>query len=240
LKSCPFCKLTGKMVNAHIIPKAFFEDISVGGSVLKQREPNRYPKRKLIGVYDDGIWCRSCETEYGKWDNYAIDVLRTPLENFSKLPSAYELKMDKPIELKLFFIALIWRASTSSERLFHNVSIGSFADLANKLLTLGSPGSLEDFSTIISCSGAEEYLITESVKVRHSGILFYRFYLGRFIADIKVSSQATPKQLQSAVIGYKGTLVILRTKRDNRLVGSVSKVAKQLTNHSTGPKRKVW
>jgi hypothetical protein len=239
LKSCPFCTLPGKKVKAHIIPRAFFEDISADGSMLKQRELECYPKKMPVGVYDDGIWCLSCETKYGGWDNYAIDVLRTPLENFLALPSAYELEIDKPEELKLFFISLIWRASTSSQRLFNNVSLGKFADTAKRLLASSSPGSVEDFSTIISYSGADECLIAEPVKVRHSGVLFYRFYLGRFKVDIKVSSQPTPKSLRSAVIGHNEILAILRVPRDVKLVSSASKIAKQLTLRSTGPARKA-
>lgn len=239
LKSCPFCTLPGKRVDAHIIPRAFFEDISADGSVLKQRELGCHPKRIPVGVYDDGIWCQSCETKYGGWDNYAIDVLRTPLEKFLVPPSAYELKIDKPEELKLFFISLIWRASTSNQRLFNNVSLGGFANLAKSLLVSSSPGSVEHFSTIISFTDADELLIAEPIKVRYSGVLFYRFYLGRFTADIKVSSQPTPKELLSAVIGQKEILAILRTPRDVKLVSSASKIANQLINRPADPTRKT-
>ena len=164
--------------------------------------------------------------------------MRNLLGELSVLRSAYELKIDRLEELRLFFIALLWRASASNKKLFANVSIGGFSDLAKRLLTSNSPGSVGDFSTIIHCSGADQQVIAEPVRVRHSGVLFYRFYLGRFTADIKVSSQPTPKQLLPAVIGSKEVLVVLRTERDFGLVDAASRVAKQLTTHSTGPARK--
>ena len=105
--------------------------------------------------------------------------------------------------------------------------------MAKRFLTSNSPGSVRDFSTIIHCSGADQHVIAEPVRVRHSGVLFYRFYLGRFTADIKVSSQPPPKQLLPAVIGSKEVLVILRTQRDFGLVVSASRVAKQLATHSS-------
>lgn len=226
LSPCPFCTRSGKRVNAHIIPRAFFEDISIDGSVLKQREIGAHPKRLPIGVYDDEIWCQSCEQKYGKYDDYAIDILRTPLEKFDPLHHAYELAIEKPKELKLFFIALLWRASTSNKRLFNNVSIDSFSGSAKKLLTSGSAESREDFSTIISFSGNDEKLIADPVKVRHSGVLFYRFFLGRFTADIKVSRLPTPKELQHAVIGHDQVLAIIRVERNMSLVHSTSRIAK--------------
>lgn len=237
MSSCPFCMRPGKNVNAHIIPKAFFEDISEDGSVLKQRELGQHPRRIPIGVYDDQIWCQSCEVEYGKWDKSAISVWRTPIKNFVELPSAYELKVDNLDELRLFFISLVWRASASKQRLFNKISLGEFSNFARLLLESSSPGSINNFSTIIHYSGKDDLLIAEPGRVRHFGILFYRFYLGRFIADIKVSSRPIPAILLPAAIGHRNDLVILRTPRDERLVGSASKIAEQLINHPTGHAR---
>ena len=243
LDICPFCASPGEKVDAHIIPEAFFKAISQDGGVLKQRELGVHPKRVPIGIYDDSVWCRSCEKAYGRWDDYAAKVLlQSPIEEFISQPAAYELQIDKNGlgELKLFFISLLWRASSSSKRIYKYVSIGPFAEKAKALMKSGSPGSLDDFSTIISCSDADEYLISEPVKVRSLGVLFYRFNLGKYSVDIKVSNLPTPEVLLPAVIGKKDVLVILRTKRNSQLVGSASKIAKeQLTNHSTGPARKA-
>ncbi|UCV13335.1 hypothetical protein [Quatrionicoccus australiensis] len=242
LNICPFCGSPGEKVNAHIIPKAFFKAISQDGDMLKQRELGVHSKKVPIGIYDDSVWCRSCEIEYGRWDAYAAKVLlQSPIEEFISQPAAYELKIDKNSlgELKLFFISLLWRASSSNKRIYENVSIGPFAEKAKVLLKSGLPGFLDDFSTIISCSDADESLISEPVRVRNLGVLFYRFHLGKYSVDIKVSNQPTPEVLLPAVIGQKDVLVILRTKRNSQLVGSVSKIAKdQLPNHSTGPARK--
>lgn len=243
LNICPFCASAGDKVDAHIIPKAFFQAISQDGGVLKQRELGVHPKRVPIGIYDDSVWCRLCEKKYGRWDDCAAKVLlQSPIEELINRPAAYELKIDRNRlgELKLFFISLLWRASSSSNRIYKNVSIGPFAEKAKALLRCESPGSLEDFSTIISCPGEDEFLISEPVKVRNLGVLFYRFNLGKYTADIKVSSQPTPAALLPAVIGKKDVLVILRTKRNSQLVGSASRIAKeQLTNHSIGHARKA-
>lgn len=239
LKSCPFCLRPGKKVKAHIIPQAFFEDISEVDHVLRQRELGRHSKKMPTWVYDDQIWCQSCEIKYGKWDSNAISILRTSIKNYPTDLHTYELQINNLNELRLFFISLIWRASTSKKRLYDEVSIGSFADLAKNLLESGSPGSVENFSTIVSFSGTDEKLIASPVRVRYSGVWFYRFYLGRFNVNIKVSNQPTPKNLLPAVIGYKDVLVILFTKRDLKLARSASMLARQLMNNSSRSMRKA-
>jgi hypothetical protein len=227
IETCPFCKNPGEKVDAHIIPKAFFEDIANDGNVLKQRALDNHAKRVPIGIYDDQIWCKSCEVKYGKWDDFAIAILRTPIEEFSKLNNAYELQIDNLDKLRLFFISLIWRASTSKHVFFDQVSLGGLADLAKTLLVSSSPGSIENFSTIITYSGDDDCLIANPLDVRYSDVLFYRFYLGRFVAEIKVDSKPTPGALLPVVIGRKKHLVILHAPRDERLVDSTSKIAKQ-------------
>ena len=210
--------------------RRFFKRSHKDGGVLKQRELGVHPKRVPIGIYDDSVWCRSCEKKYGRWDDYASKVLlQSPIEKFISQPAAYELQIDRNglRELRLFFISLLWRASSSSKRIYKNVSIGPFAEKAEALLKSESPGSLEDFSTIISCSDADEFLISDPVKVRNLGVIFYRFHLGKYTVDIKVSNQPTPEVLLPAIIGQKDVLVILRTKRNSQLVVSASRIAKE-------------
>jgi hypothetical protein len=230
LEKCPFCTKPGEKVRAHIIPEAFFRDISEEGHVLRQREIGNHPKRIPVGIYDENVWCKSCENKFSHLDNYAIAILREPLEKFIALPHAYELEIEKPESIKLFFISLLWRASISRQRVFEQVSIGPYEEIAKELLESNSLGSLDQFSTIISCSGADEKLIAESVPIRHSGVKFYRFYLGRFMVDIKVDKQPIPKKLLIAVIGHKKTLSILRVRRDAGLIRSASQLAK-LSRH---------
>ena len=224
----------GDEVDAHIIPEAFFRDISEEGAVLKQREIGGHAKKLRIGVYDRNLWCNSCEREFGRWDDYAITILRTPLEKFDVLSAGYELEIERPENLKLFFIALLWRASASTHRLFEQVSIGPYEEVAKHLLNSNSAGSPEQFSIIISCSGTDERLIAEPVPIRRNGVKFYRFYLGRFMADIKVDKRLTPKNLSIAAVGHSKNLCILRVQQDVGLVKSASNVAKQLTRHPGG------
>lgn len=183
-----------------------------------------------IGVYDDELWCDLCEKKFGRWDDYAISILRTPLEEFQKSQFTYSLEIENPEHIKLFFISLLWRASATTKKFYENVNIGSFAETAAQLLISGSAGTPEQFPIILTHSGFDDHLIAGPVQLMHSGVIFYRFYLGRFTAEIKVDSKPTPKNFLILINGHKKTLSIFRTPRDRGLVNSASKIAQQLAN----------
>jgi hypothetical protein len=235
LKPCPFCEVDGLSAKAHINPKALFLDIGHPGEDLKLREPSQFAKRTPQGVWDDEVWCRDCEDTYGRVDSYAIDVLRTPIEELQKAVNpltgeiaAHTLKIGKPGELKLFFITLLWRASQSKESFYKNVSLGPRADAARQLIRSRSPGSVEDFSVVLTTTGSDEMLMAGPVKVRHSGALFYRFYMGRYRADIKANKGPAPPAMRSALLGLSDTLVVLRLPRDRQLVAAAQHAAKDM------------
>jgi len=52
---CQFCGENKKSVKAHIIPEAFFRDISDEGGILKHRQLGTHPKKSPKGVYDDKL-----------------------------------------------------------------------------------------------------------------------------------------------------------------------------------------
>ena len=226
LECCNFCHQSGREVKAHVIPEAFFRAIKDEDAVLKQRELGRHPKKMPTGVYDTKIWCEKCEKKYGCWDNYAIPILLKPLSEFTALPSAFELEIKSSKSIRLFFVSMLWRASTSTQRLFRNVSLGPFEDLAKKILISENFECIHHFSTVISSSGHDGKLIAEPVRLRHDEINFYRFYLGRFMVDIKVDKRPMSNKLLIATIGFHADkLACLLAPRQLPLVETARKIA---------------
>nr|WP_314543443.1 hypothetical protein [uncultured Massilia sp.] len=198
------------------------------GFVLKQRELGNFPKKSPIGVYDRSMWCRECEKSYGGWDDIAIRVLRTPLDAFAENNFNYELDIGQEdlLALRLFFVSMLWRASTSTHHFYKRVSIGPHAKLAEKILRSNLFDDIEQFSTILTYSGFDEKIIPEPVPVKHEGVNYFRFFLGRFIAEIKVDQRPTPNKLALTVLGDSQNLRILKAKRDMKVVQSIASIAK--------------
>ena len=75
--ACRFCAdPTRKLVNAHIIPEAFFRRASASGTPnLLSSDETQHRRRAPIGIYDQEILCEVCEPVFGPWDTYAIELL---------------------------------------------------------------------------------------------------------------------------------------------------------------------
>lgn len=76
--TCKLCGQQAKLVDAHIIPEAFFRDLQTPGASPLQIVSNdsaMYPERSHIGVYDKNIVCKDCELKFVPWDSYAARLL---------------------------------------------------------------------------------------------------------------------------------------------------------------------
>lgn len=74
------CKLRTydkKLVEAHIIPRRFYEPLKDGGQIpqIIADKAGVYPKRSAIGVYDREILCEKCERIFCPWDDYGYRFL---------------------------------------------------------------------------------------------------------------------------------------------------------------------
>jgi hypothetical protein len=52
--------------------------------------------------------------------------------------------------LKLFFVSLLWRASTSAESFYERIRLGSFEDSAKQTILENDPGETERFAVILA------------------------------------------------------------------------------------------
>ncbi|MGK5070457.1 hypothetical protein [Janthinobacterium sp. RT4P48] len=235
LKKCNFCGNSGFGVKAHVIPEAFFRDIVDDGLMLKQRELGKFPKKSPVGPYDSSIWCQQCEKDYGNWDDVAIRLLRTPMAEFINQEGRYELEVEKEdlLSLRLFFISMLWRASNSNQHLYRRISIGPHEEIAKSILTSRSIENTNQFSTTLTYSGFDSKIILEPVPVKHDGINYIRFFLGKFIAEIKVDQRPVSNKIELTVIGKNKNLCILKMKRNMKVAQSISKIAKAQLSKGT-------
>jgi hypothetical protein len=112
---CRLCLEQKKLIDAHIIPKGFFERIQSDEPTILVNEFD-YPRRSRQGNYDQGILCGPCDNFIGRWDQYAQEVLTMDMAGFITvvergIGEGAELPDYNYALLKLFFISLVWRAS---------------------------------------------------------------------------------------------------------------------------------
>jgi hypothetical protein len=158
-----------------------------------------YPKRAPVGVYDDRILCGSCESQFGEWDKYAQEVLEEPPKHatpimYGSQTVGYEIKEYKYDLLKLFFISVLWRASVSEAPFYERVSLGPYEAHAKRLIAHRDPGLSGDFAVTIA---RFDHLLGGTILDPHtdrfSGINYCRFYLGGYVAYMKVDKRRPPE-----------------------------------------------
>ncbi|WP_131812019.1 hypothetical protein [Piscirickettsia salmonis] len=181
-----------------------------------------YVKKSPMGVYDKNILCAKCERRFQQYDNYAHDLL------INKAHSHVEVKQfDKTVSyflpsvnyqwLKLFFISVLWRASVSGQSFYSGVYLSQDEEgLAKKLIWSENPGTVDEFSFILSKFDSEEgCCILDPHKDKLYGVNYYRFYLYGYIAYIKVDSRPTPGAFQHLTLTLDGQLNITIRKFHN-------------------------
>lgn len=186
---CKFCLKENKLIDAHILPRCFYENM---------RDDRNKPFLKLtnikgehfqkcwIGFYDSSIICEDCEKIFQKYDDYACRTLLSDFNesnfifDYSKNKVAYKLNNIEYEKLKLFFLSVLWRASVSERKEFKKVNIGPFEKSLRNMIQNNNPGQVNDFLIITERFNdffGKEFLM-DPYKLRLGGINFYHFYLG--------------------------------------------------------------
>lgn len=199
--TCRFCGQERKLVKAHIIPEGFFRrlrDNQDPPRILTNKE-GEYPKKAPIGVYDKSILCEECEPLFGGWDNYAQQFLGEEPQGGQPIYVGGELagyKVPKYdfVNLKLFFISLLWRASVSTHQFYQRVRLGPYEEVARQLIEQRNPGTENDFSvTLAKFDHSLGSSILDPHRARFDNVNYCRFYLGGYVAYIKVDKRKAPK-----------------------------------------------
>lgn len=207
---CRCCGPVEKLIKAHVIPEAFFREHRDGDEVplVISGSGEEIPKKSPIGVYDIEILCSTCEAKMSATDSYGIDVL---LKKFDQLflpvvesgrTVGYEATGLDQDRLLHFLVAVLWRASVSTQNFYKGVSLGPHEASAKQItFGVGTP-SFGVFDAVLSKWRDDENigLVTPPLlnpqRERLFGVNAYRFYFGQVVAYIKVDAQPFPEPLR--------------------------------------------
>lgn len=216
------CLLTGtegKGVKAHIIPRSFYDlDYSqpVTLEIITNSEKG-YNGKSFAGIYDSNIVTVEGERIFSGWDSYAHDLLIRDRESFTKRVSegkviALETPRYDYAKLKLFFLSVLWRASVSTRPFFQHVRLGHHEAIVKDALLNANPGDRDFYSVALACFTdlPSKTAMLDPFKERYGyGITYYRFFLGHYIAYIKVDQQPTPQVFTPTELRPDSPLIIV-------------------------------
>jgi hypothetical protein len=121
LEVCRFCGNRAKLIEAHIVPRAFHPDDN-DIRVLSSNSPRT--RRAPKGIYDRQILCAQCDGRFGVYENYAATLLRPRprradlyrgqdgfiARGFDTKWLAYWVRQPDVQKLQTFGASLLWRA----------------------------------------------------------------------------------------------------------------------------------
>ncbi len=201
------CKLCGKyreLCEAHIIARPFFKflypnRVANGTLITTTRFGGEYRKFRVpaTGVYDSGILCAECDNVFGKYDEYAAEILLNTKFDETPEKEAYVLNAYDCRKLKLFFLSLVFRGSVSKYRMFAMISVGEqHEQKIRNLLLAENPGTEDEYSVFLAKfdDSVEIPFATKNIlsprRKKLNGINFCKFYLSNgIVAYIKIDKR---------------------------------------------------
>jgi hypothetical protein len=183
-------------------------------------------------VYDQNIVCEPCERKFSTADDYAADFFLKRTVPFQEVRddsgelTGYLVHNYDYGSLKLFLIAVLWRAGVSSHPMYNRVQLGPFERTARDMLLMADPGDPATFGSLLSIwSDADGPLLMDPFPERLFEVRTYRFYLGRFVAYIKVDRRPFPERFVGAALSGKPPLQIisrdLAASKESRVIERV-------------------
>ena len=239
---CKLCTNEATLIDAHVIPRSFWEiDAAQPPPRMVTNIKGVFPKRIPIGVYDQTIVCEPCERSFSDYDSYAARLFLNRFNEFEEVRDSnrrltgYVLRNVDYRLLKLFVIAILWRASVSSHSFFSRVRLGPFEERAREMLVRRDPGDTATFATLFSVWDGAESVMMDPFAERWDGVRSYRFYLDRFVAYIKVDRRPLPEQLAKAALTPEGPLHVV----SRQLAASKDfRVAQHILTYETNRRRR--
>jgi len=218
---CALCRKDKELVRSHIIPEFIYEplyDEKHRFHVLSTH-PIRPRPFAQKGIREK-LLCRTCEQHLSKYETYARKVLFGGVEiTGNETTDGIVLEGINYDNFKLFQLSILWRASTSKDRMFCNVDLGPHEETIRNMIKSGNPGAPYEYACIMvgirSKGDAADGLIYQPVKMRMFGHRIYRFIFGGLVWIYFVSSHSLPEFIKNAVLNEDETVYIPIAKLEN-------------------------
>jgi hypothetical protein len=221
---CRLCNNASKLVKAHIIPESFFRVLRIDDKapLIISDVADHFPARSPIGVYDEEILCETCEPKFDRFDDYGTEVLLKRKEQlFQPVPSgdktiAFQADgIDQKLLLQ-FLVAVLWRASVSTQPFYKRVNLGAFEDVARSMILNPDQPVPTAFGAVLS-----SWIVTEKQQTIANGIMdpfaerwgdginAYRVYFGQMVAYIKVDRRPFPAPLSKFALLVQNQVALI-------------------------------
>ncbi len=191
---CNLCGTVKKLCKAHIIPKSFYYGLRKNNEIpyLYSVGLSIHPKRIRVGIYDNNILCLECDHTIGKFDCYAAELLLQPSYNIIDYKDEKFIKIDtfNYIQLKIFLLSVVWRASITSIDIFSSIYLGEYESIIKAIIAESKLLYDEYFSCILIKYDSELANNIPNPEMRNfNGINYCRLRMAQYLFIIKIDKR---------------------------------------------------
>jgi hypothetical protein len=215
---CQLCGEDKKLIKAHIIPQCLHMPIQSPypsePMIQVFKNPAKYPKRTLIGEYDDNILCADCDNHFfGSLDEYAGKLLLQNIDMHTT-QTHYIVQEYDYSRLKLFLLSVLWRMSVSRRPSFAKVHLGSYEAQIRDMLLCQDPGPPETFPIFLHryIDDIGAHCMVDTQPGRLKGLKVFNLGLPGYLAVIKVDQRPIPIAIGPEVL-RPGAPLMVRLRR---------------------------
>lgn len=210
--SCKLCGKPGALVKcSHVIPKWMYiyaqrQWMDTHGPMrILSSHVNEHEQRSPTGIYGKFV-CAGCEDKFQKWDDYAAKILRgnstlKTIETPSGLIRVHDFGHYDYIELKLFYLSILWRAHACDHQFFDQFDLGKHTDnIATCLLTKDKSliDSFDIWATYSSYLMGVGVLEPRFVILKNVG--YCQLYMPHYQALIKMDDKHSDESLKHMML----------------------------------------
>lgn len=222
MPSCKLCGQSDKLIDAHIIPRAFY-GLADSGEPAKiiSSVPGRHPKRMRVGIYNSSILCEKCDGTLGRLDQHAAETLLPPGVPVRLTPQGdpicYVYPKANPVLIHRFVASVVWRASVSDYFFFKKVQLGPYEQRIARLLMESEDAVGDHIETVLGEFNEAYVPILDPHRIMMEGARYWVLYANRFTFYFKVDKrQSRGSMAEFALRPGAPVRAIFRCWRDSK------------------------
>lgn len=210
---CRLCRLTGKVVNSHILPEWLYASMYDPHHRFHEisTDPHTRNKYRQKGLREK-LLCVGCEQKLSVWEEYAKRFLHGGAGlSWRRDSGLLFINGVDYTKLKLFQLSVLWRASASTLPMFKGVHLNHDEDEIAKLLLRDDPGASNDYGCVLHVvlnQGVPlKDLIVEPHVAQAAGYLASSFVFGGLACVYFIGRHIRP-ELSRFFVQENGTCIV--------------------------------
>jgi hypothetical protein len=193
---CKRCGEDRELIEAHVIPRRFWEysDKPRRPLAVLASRPGWVAKRSRTGEYDSEILCGHCDQLFGVFDQHATENLLGKTGNSVQIVPHQTMLQYPTVEaakIHRFITSLAWRASVSKRDYFSRVSLGPYENTILNSIQSKSP-DFELLATFIAEFDQNEVPFLNPQYSTMDSVKFLVIFASRFTFYLKVDKRPLP------------------------------------------------